>query len=404
MKSLLANRSFVWLWAGQFLSLAGDWGRDMALLFWVFQSTAHSPLARAGILIAQFGPSLVVSPFAGVLVDRLRARNVLIYCDVLRAIVAGLQVWAASTNNLGAVLILMVISSVAAQFFVPARSVLTREIVPQEGLYAANSLSNALYNTMTVMGPVLGSTAYFALGTPSLLAFDGATFLVSAACVAAVPLAPRVETTRSRTGMIQDFKDGVSYATARPALRGLFAATGALLLGTGLAAVTDIFLVTDVLQLPENRVAWMQTVQGASMLVASLLLGYMANRLPRPSIGFTLSLLTTAGGLWITGAASGLFILLLGGTVIGIGDTASSISGGTLLQTEVESKYLGRVAGVYQSLCRGAFLVSSMIAGIMLNWLGVRLLLAMAGAIIVVGAGANLIMSSGRKIGKNIAQ
>ncbi|HEY3366017.1 MAG TPA: MFS transporter [Symbiobacteriaceae bacterium] len=404
MKVLFSNRRFVYLWAGQVLSLAGDWGRDMALLFWVFNTTAHSPMARAGLLMAQFGPSLIISPFAGVLVDRFRARNVLIYSDVTRGLIAGLQVWAIAAGSLQALMLLMVASSIAAQFFLPARSVFTREIVPQDQLYAANSLSNSLYNAMTIIGPALGSVAYFALGGPLVLALDGVTFLASALCVMVIAAPPARSRGRGPAkGLWMEFKDGLRYVAGRPALYGFFGATLALLLGTGLSAVTDIFLVTDVLRLPESRVAWLQTVQGASMLAASLGLGALAAKLPKPAVGYSLSLLITAAGLMAAGVAPNLFVLLGAGVILGVGDTAASISGGTLMQVEVEPQYLGRVAGAYQSMCRGAFLVSSLIAGGVLSLVGARLLLAVAGAVVALGALLH-ILAQRRAPGLNVSQ
>ncbi len=80
--------------------MAGDWVRDMALLFWVFGATEHSPMARAGILLAQRAPSLLISPLAGAVADRLDSRRLLLYTDLVRAILSTLQVWALTANNL----------------------------------------------------------------------------------------------------------------------------------------------------------------------------------------------------------------------------------------------------------------------------------------------------------------
>lgn len=86
----LLNRNFAWLWAGQSISLLGDWFFTMTLLLWIFRQLAKGQpwvgLAVGGITIATVLPALFVGPLAGVFIDRWDRRLTMIWMDLIRAV------------------------------------------------------------------------------------------------------------------------------------------------------------------------------------------------------------------------------------------------------------------------------------------------------------------------------
>jgi predicted MFS family arabinose efflux permease len=85
MLSVLRQRSFAVLWVGGLVSIGGDWILYAALPFFVYERTG-STIATAGMIAAELGPGVIVGSIAGVYVDRLDRRNVLIAANLLQAV------------------------------------------------------------------------------------------------------------------------------------------------------------------------------------------------------------------------------------------------------------------------------------------------------------------------------
>src|SRR5688500_11690491 len=101
LQMLRRNPNYVRLWLAQAISLLGDWFNTVVLFALV---TAYSPestrgIAISGLLLARFLPPLLVSPFAGVLVDRFNRKHVMIISDLVRAVTVLLLLFANSPDR-----------------------------------------------------------------------------------------------------------------------------------------------------------------------------------------------------------------------------------------------------------------------------------------------------------------
>ncbi|MGE5553368.1 MAG: MFS transporter [Betaproteobacteria bacterium] len=114
MQKLLKNRHFAPLWVGQSLSEAGNWLRHMTLTYWVYQTSGHSPVATASMVVATYAP-LLFGPLAGVLVNRWSHRRTMLWAQALCAGCSALLAAALRTQSL--VLIYTFLSSTVSQFY-----------------------------------------------------------------------------------------------------------------------------------------------------------------------------------------------------------------------------------------------------------------------------------------------
>ncbi len=208
----LQSRPFAFVWAGQFVSRIGDNVYRVALAWWVLEETG-SAAAMGTVLIFSFTPMLLFVLIGGVVVDRVSRLRVMFWADMLRGVVTvsvavaafsgTLQLWEVSLGS--------VVFGFAAAFFQPAYVAVVPEIVPNERLGAANSLTALSQQIATIAGPALGAVC-IALGGPALgFALNGASFVVAGLCLLGLPWTSIGKAPGSaRPGILGDMREGLA--------------------------------------------------------------------------------------------------------------------------------------------------------------------------------------------------
>src|ERR1035437_2520396 len=190
---LATNGPFSAMWLGQVISSLGDRVHQVALVFLVARATNNSPLALGLVFAAMTIPTTLVGPLAGALVDRWDRKRVMVASDLIRAAVVCL-IPVASGLNVGIVVVLVFVLEAVSSFFRPARAAALPQVVPDEDLLTANSAMWIADTAADLVGYGLGGLFVAFLGSSLALAFwiDGASYLASAALVAAVVIPPIV--------------------------------------------------------------------------------------------------------------------------------------------------------------------------------------------------------------------
>jgi len=188
---LATNGAFSAMWLGQVISSLGDRVHQVALVFLVARATNSSPLALGLVFAAMTVPGLVVGPFAGALVDRWDRKRVMVGSDLARAAIVCL-IPAASALHVVLVVALVFVLAAVSSFFRPARAAALPRVVPDEDLLTANSAMWVADTASDLVGYALGGLFVAFLGSSLVMAFwlDGASYLASAALVAAVVIPP----------------------------------------------------------------------------------------------------------------------------------------------------------------------------------------------------------------------
>ena len=158
---LLINRDYAFLWLGQSVSIIGDLMFTTTLVIWIGLGLgAHqtwAPVAVSAVLMAAAAPTLVVGVFAGVFVDRVRKRPMMLWMDGLRALIVAALVVATGAFPLpalaggrlplvwalGLIYAVVALVNIGEQFFRPASMALIQEIVPTELQARAIGMSQA---------------------------------------------------------------------------------------------------------------------------------------------------------------------------------------------------------------------------------------------------------------------
>ncbi len=188
---VMINRSLSLLWFGELVSTAGSALTTMAASLLIYRLTG-STLQVSLMLISMALPSLLVGLFAGVMVDRINRKKVMLAADIIRAGLSILLPTLAAHNQLW-VYGIVLLSNTVGQFFNPAQESILPEIASEKDLAAANGLMAIGGFASTAIGFALCGwmTAHF----PLQWAFytDALTFLVSAFCIFRISI-PKIET------------------------------------------------------------------------------------------------------------------------------------------------------------------------------------------------------------------
>jgi MFS family permease len=185
-RSILNNRDYSRLWAGQLVSNIGTAISSLALLFYAYNLT-QSALSMAILAIAQTAPVVIFAGFVGVYVDRWNRKTIMIVSDIVRSILILLIPLAVyfpgNVPPIYWVYTLTFAYAIANAWFYPARSASIPNLVEADELVAANSLSQMTFQIIQLTIPPLGGVLVALLAPDYFLAFaiTASTFALSAA-------------------------------------------------------------------------------------------------------------------------------------------------------------------------------------------------------------------------------
>lgn len=390
-RDLLRLRDFRYLWLGQIVSNFGDALTHLTLVLYINRLTDGNTQAIAWLLIALAIPTATVGLVAGVFVDRWDRKRVMVISDILRGFLTFGLVLAVSTNQLWLIYLLAFCHASVGAFFAPARSAVIPLIVPQDGLLAANSLSQMSMVFFRVLGTAVAGILVGTLNAFNLaFVIDACTFFLSAIFISrmVLPQSEVEETTTSPTvgAIFSELKDGVVLIAGSRILIGIMVAVSVTMLGLGAVNVLLAPFVVNDMGLPETWFGALEFAQSAAMILSGLFITALASRFKSTSIisvgliimGLVFAWFSRTSELWQ------LFPLMF---LIGLAATPINAGIATTVQSAVSNDILGRVAAALHAVINTMSLVSMFLAGSLAAFMGVRNVFLLAGALTVV-AGA----------------
>ena len=207
------NRNFRYLWFGQIVSLLGDWFNLIASTALVALFT-ESGTAIGGLFVVRMLAPFLISPIAGVVADRYNRKQILITTDILRAIVVLGFLLVRSAETVWLLYVLTAIQLAISGFFFPTRNAILPDIVPAEGLGAANAVSSATWSTMLAIGAAIGGLVSGIWGSDVAFIIDALTFVLSAWLIAQVRLEtkPVLASSEKTVGAaLRQYMAGIDY-------------------------------------------------------------------------------------------------------------------------------------------------------------------------------------------------
>jgi len=385
------NADFVRLWAASTISVFGDFFTVFALPLLVF-STTGSALQTGLTLAAETVPYVVVSPFAGVLVDRADRRMILIVTRVAQFFLVGSIPAAAALGVLTMPQILAVAflsGSVAVLFGAAALSAVPNIVVP-EHLVAANAAQQLSFSIAALAGPPLAGVLVALTGSPEwALTVDAASFLVGAALLAAIRR--RMQADRdpdaSPATVMVDLREGLRYVWGHRLVR-----TAALLLFTfnvmlgGVLGQLVVYGRTE-LELADFPLSLLFAADGAGTLLAAGLAARLGRgrRMGRIVLG---ALPMTALCVCVLAVAPNLAVALGALVVFGAVQTVMFVNLISLRQRIVPDRLQGRVNATARAVAVSGTPLGALLAGVLAEPFGVRAVFLGLAALAMINAAA----------------
>lgn len=382
LSDLLINRDFALLWGGQAISTLGDAVFDTTLLLWIATRLAlgqpWAPLAVSGLLLATSVPRLLVSPFAGVFVDRWDKRRTMMRMEALRAVLVVLLIAAMGIAplpffagahlpaiwQLGVIYAVVSVTTACAQFFHPSRLALIGDIVPEPLRAAAAGREQMTYSLVGIIGPPLAAPFLFVLGVRWALLVNALSFIVSFLAIRAMR-APRDDNTvvaGKRRGFWHEFHAGIGVFIRSRTVTTILISMALVQLGTGALSTLNVFFLVKNLHMPANVYGFAGAAGAAGAIVGAALVGPVARRLG-PARTYGLALLGMGAIILVyarlTAFAPALVLLFL----LGMMAAWTNVAVGPLVLASIPREFLGRVMSVFIPLISLAAVASVSVTG-----------------------------------------
>src|ERR1700720_4741658 len=396
------NRNFRRLWLAQIVSEIGDWFYTLAIYGLLLQLTGRAGSVALALML-QVLPQTFIGPAAGGVNDRVRRKRVMITADLARMVIVFAMLLVRSRSTVWMVYPLLLMETLMAAFFEPARTAVIPNITPRQEVLLANTLSSATWSVNLLIGASVGGLVAAFFGRDAVFILNALSFLASAVLIggmrfvephaeSAAPLHPRD---------LVDFSpvlEGIRYVrNHRTLLPTVFAKAGELMIGPS-------WVIFTVLGAHEFAVHWHNADPArGSMLGMSILLGgrgvgalvgplvsarWAGRSDGRLQLGILFGYLIVAVGYGTLGSSRTVWMASACAMLAHMGGSTVWVFSTTLLQLHTDDRFRGRVfsadlgfsmltiaAGAY--LC-GRLLDAGVAARMIATWTGVVMLVPAA--------------------------
>ena len=388
----LQYRNYLLFFSGQSISLIGTWTQRIATLWLVYRMTG-SPLLLGVVGFAGQLPTFLMSPYAGVITDRIDRYKVLLSTQVLAMIQAfilcilffmhRIEVWQIIT--LGIVLGLI------NAFDVPARQSLVIKMVDnKQDLGNAIALNSSMVNAARLIGPSIAGVLIVYFGEGYCFLINGISYLFVITTLLFIKIKPNVKLPDGKN-IIQEFREGFYYTFSNITIRTLILLLALVsLVGMPYTILMPVF-AGKILHGSSHTFGFLMAATGIGALVGSL---YMASRKTVAGLEKLIPASTIIFGCGIIVFALSrnfyfsLFILLF----TGLGMIFQMAASNTIIQTIVDERKRGRVMSFYTMAFMGTAPFGSILAGWSANLIGAPDTLVIGGFLCIAGAIAYLVV------------
>jgi MFS family permease len=383
----LKHRNYRLFFSGQTVSLVGTWITRIATSWLVYRLT-HSVFLLG--IVGFFGqiPTLLLAPFAGVLVDRWNRHRILVVTQILSMLqsVALAVLTFAGVITVVDILVLQMVQGIINAFDTPARQAFVVEMVGDRAdLPNAIALNSSMVNASRIIGPSIGGAVIAAFGEAWCFTIDAISYVAVLASLFAMRLdwAPARGASKK---MLDELRSGFRYAGRFPPAR------DALLLIALVATMGMPYTVlmpaiaANVLHGGPHTLGYLMTASGCGALAGAF---YLASRRTVLGLGRVMVVATTAFGVGLVAFSLSrvLWLSLLVLPVVGGGMMVEMASTNTILQTIVGDEMRGRLMSFYAMAFLGTAPLGSLMAGFVADRIGPMNTITIGGVACIIAAG-----------------
>jgi CRP-like cAMP-binding protein/predicted MFS family arabinose efflux permease len=381
--SVFRNRNFTWLWSGQLVSTIGDSLMSLAASIFIFRETG-SALSVGLMLVATSAPSLLVGLVAGVYVDRMDRKRIMIVANLLQGVLVVLIPFLITVHIAWLYIIVALISAIG-QFFTPAQESVLPEVATDEELAAANSFMAISSFGSTAIGFAASGLIASQLDIAWAFYIDGFTFLLSALFIFFVRITPlEVKEKTNFSVIIRNLKAGGRFLFENSVLRSLFIIAFPVYLSLGLWNSLLLPFAIRALDATELEFGIQEGLTSIGFVIGSLLMAQIADRWREGQWISSSYIVMGAIGIVYSQVVSIPFAIVLV-TISGFMNAPSAIARKLAVQRNTTREVRGRINSTFFVLRDIIFILGMGAAGFA-DIVDVRWLILVS-AILLLGAG-----------------
>lgn len=381
----LKHKNFRYYWIGMCISLIGTWMQNIAQP-WLAYTLTNSPFLLSLIGIVQFTPMLILSLFAGVIIDKFSKKKILIFtqsASLIITLILAILVWTGRVQYWH-ILIMATALGLVNTIDMPSRQSIIIELVGKEDLMNAIALNSMVFNLARIIGPAI---AGIVMGYTGI----AVCFFVNAISFGAVVMSlfyiklndAERKVKKSNENVMEEIKDGLKYIYHKKIL------LNTILILTIIGTFVPNFNVLvpvfakEILNQNEAGFGILMSFMGFGSFLGAMFIAAFSKSGPKKIAVYVVPLIV-AVSLIITGYTNvylltGIFLAITGFFFISFTSSANST-----LQLNSSNEYRGRVMSVYTLVFSGSTPIGNFYAGMFAEHFNARIGFVACGVIIIV--------------------
>lgn len=396
------KKKFIIIWTGQLFSILSSSIAQFSIVLWISLKTGSAEVLSYATIAALL-PQAVLGPFAGVFVDRWNRKWTMIGADSFVALCSGAiaLLFYLDVIEIWQIYLLLMLRSIGGAFHAPAMKSSVPLLAPEKELTRIAGINQAIQSICNIGGPALGAILLLTFDMSIVMLLDVAGAIIACTTLLFVYIPNPEKQSATAKNVLSDMRDGF-YVIIRKE-------------GVNWVMVTEVLVTFFVMPLvalmplmtlnnfggTAYQVSIIETVFGIGMLVGGSLLGFWNPKIRKILlIVFSYSVLGVALAFCGVLPADGFVIFAVLTVIQGIAVPFVSGPFTSLIQTQFEPAYLGRVFSLFDSISLIPSIIGLFVTGIVADSLGIANIFIYCGIAILLTAILMLCIPSVRNLEK----
>ena len=363
MLRLLKNKTFMLFFIGNITSLIG-FGFNLIAISWMVLEESGSEYLLGKIMASATAPGLVLAIFAGVIIDKVNRKWLLVALDIFRMLVVIGFLYHISNNKFELSILYPVafFMGLGNSLFWPTAQAFVQELVSEKDYFDANKLLSASYQVGSILGAGIGGLIVHAFSPVAALWINILTYLVSAIFISLAPFKRKKIKTEDKS-LYDSIMKGFSYLKSR---------TDVLILGLttilsdvaiwGSLSVLTITISKEIFQKGSLGYGIMDGFYGIGALLSTILVGIVLSKFGKAS--YLMFCYAVAGFMClITPIMANIYIAGIAYFIMGLHNNSARIIVRTIFMENIPNHIMGRVQTVLGVYTRAMVVLSSLYVG-----------------------------------------